>query len=288
MQSKIVILGHSGFIGTQLKKQLLKSNWEVTGLSLPIIDLTNEEDVVKLIPFFKSETILIIAAAIKKQFGDTIETYLKNLKIVENICKLIQKHPVKRVIYLSSAAVYGEETENININESTIVNPSSYYGINKFMGERLLAKVCIENQKTNLVCLRPPLVYGPNDLGKTYGPSGFVTAAIQGAPISLWGDGSELREFMYIEDLCNVIEFLLRNEFQGELNVISGNSYKFTDIIEILNKKITNIEVHTKLRSKKLVNNTFDPKKIKELLPINFEFTDLKSGIEKILREQKN
>ena len=117
MKAKIVILGHSGFIGTQLKKQLLKSNWEVTGLSLPTIDLTIEEDVVKLIPFFNPETILIIAAAIKKQFGDTFETFLQNLKIVENICKLIQMHPVRRVIYLSSAAVYGEETENLNINE---------------------------------------------------------------------------------------------------------------------------------------------------------------------------
>jgi nucleoside-diphosphate-sugar epimerase len=288
MKSKIVILGHSGFIGTQLKKQLLRSNWEVTGLSLPNIDLTIQSDVIKLIPFFKPETIIIIAAAIKKQFGDTFETYLQNLKIIENICKLIQMHSVRRIIYLSSAAVYGEETENLNINESTLVNPTSYYGINKFMGERLLAKVCNENQYTTLVCLRPPLIYGPNDQGKTYGPSGFVSAAFEGKPIRLWGDGSELREFMYIEDLCNVIEFLLKNEFEGELNVVSGNSYRFTDVIDILKKKLINIEVYSKLRSKKLVNNTFNPKKIKELLPINFNFTDLESGIENILREQKN
>lgn len=286
MKSKIVILGHSGFIGTHLKKQLLKSNWEVAGLSLPNMDLTIKEHVDKLIPLFKSETILIIAAAIKKQYGDTFESYLQNMKIIENIGKLIQTHPVRRVIYLSSAAVYGEETENININESTLVNPTSYYGINKYTSERLLTKVCIENKNTTLVCLRPPLVYGPNDQGKTYGPSGFVAAAIQGTPITLWGDGSEMREFIYIKDLCNVIEFLLRNEFQGELNVISGNSYKFTDIIEILNKKIANIEVNNRLRSKKLVNNTFNPKKIKELLPKNFNFTDLEYGIENILNQE--
>jgi UDP-glucose 4-epimerase len=205
------------------------------------------------------------------------------MKIVENLCRLLRSHPVKRVLFLSSAAVYGEETENININELTLVSPTSYYGINKYSSERLLKKVCIENQKTSLVCLRPPLVFGPNEQGRTYGPSGFAMDAMQGNPITLWGDGLELREFLYIEDLCRIIEFLVDSDFQGEINIVSGNSYCFADAVEILKKKVPNLEIRSRPRSKEKANNAFSPQKIKSLLPSNFQFTALETGLDKIL-----
>ncbi len=283
-KSKIVILGHSGFIGSHLEQLLSKSsNWDVIGRSLPDVDITNQDHVSQLIPFFLPDTTLVLAAAVKRQFGDTIEALRQNMLIIENICRLLETYPVRRVIFMSSAAVYGEETENTDISELTPVNPTSYYGINKYTGERLLRKACTENQQTSLVCLRPPLVYGPNDQGRTYGPSGFATAALDGVPITLWGDGAELREFIYIEDLCRVIEFFADNEFEGELNVVSGISYCFADVVTILKGKLPNLEVKTRSRSKQKANNAFNAQKIKSLLPINFRFTTLEDGVARIL-----
>jgi len=283
-KSKIVILGHSGFIGSHLEQLLSKSSkWDVIGRSLPGVDITNQDHVSQLIPFFLPDTTLVLAAAVKRQFGDTIEALRQNMLIIENICRLLETYPVRRVIFMSSAAVYGEETENTDISELTPVNPTSYYGINKYTGERLLRKACAENQQTSLVCLRPPLVYGPNDQGRTYGPSGFATAALDGVPITLWGDGAELREFIYIEDLCRVIEFFADNEFEGELNVVSGISYCFADVVTILKGKLPNIEVKTRSRSKQKANNAFNAQKIKSLLPINFRFTTLEDGVARIL-----
>ncbi len=283
-KSKIVILGHSGFIGSHLEQLLSKSsNWDVIGRSLPDVDITNQDHVSQLIPFFLPDTTLVLAAAVKRQFGDTIEALRQNMLIIENICRLLETYPVRRVIFMSSAAVYGEETENTDISELTPVNPTSYYGINKYTGERLLRKACAENQQTSLVCLRPPLVYGPNDQGRTYGPSGFATAGLEGVPITLWGDGAELREFIYIEDLCRVIEFFADNEFEGELNVVSGISYCFADVVTILKGKLPNIEVKTRSRSKQKANNAFNAQKIKSLLPINFRFTTLEDGVARIL-----
>ncbi len=283
-QQKIVILGHSGFIGSHLERLLLmSSNWDVIGCSLPDIDLTNKEQASRLIPFFLPETTLVLAAAVKRQFGDTLEAYMQNMAIIENICRLLEKHPIKRVIFMSSAAVYGEETENTNISELTPVNPTSYYGINKYTAERLLRKVCTANQKTSLVCLRPPLVYGPHDQGRTYGPSGFSAAALDGTLITLWGDGTELREFIYIEDLCQIIEFLADNDFDSELNVVSGTQYCFVDAVKILKEKIPSLEVNTRPRSKQKANNAFDARNIKALLPADFRFTSLEEGLTKIL-----
>jgi nucleoside-diphosphate-sugar epimerase len=286
-QKKIVILGHSGFVGSHLEQRLLKNTcWSVVGKSLPEIDLGSEEGATKLTPYLCEDVVLVLAAAVKRQFGDSVEVFRKNMLILENIAKIIEQHPVRRIIYMSSAAVYGEETENIQISEKSLINPTSYYGINKYTGERLLRKACQANGMTSLVSLRPPLVYGPKDQGLTYGPAGFSMAALEGKPITLWGDGRELREFLFIEDLCHIIELFANNDFEGEVNTVSGNQYCFADIIDILRIKFPNLVVNSRPRSKAMANNAFNPQKIRSLLPENFCFTRLEDGIDKIVNQR--
>ena len=281
-KKKIIILGHSGFIGSSLERLLEESNnWSIIGRSLRDVDLTQAEQADLLIPFLESTSTLVLAAAVKRQFGDTQETFQSNVEIVKNVSRLLEKHPVKRVIFMSSAAVYGEETENVRINELTRVNPTSYYGISKYTAECLLKKVCVNN--ISLVCLRPPLVYGPNDPGQTYGPSGFSAAAIENRSITLWGDGSELREFIFIDDLCRLIELIADNEVEGEINVVSGTSYCFADIIRVLKKKFPNLVVDTRSRSRAKADNAFDASKINSILPDSFKFTPLEDGLVHLL-----
>ncbi|MFA4796384.1 NAD-dependent epimerase/dehydratase family protein [Leptospira kirschneri] len=286
---KIIILGHSGFIGSSLEKNLSGlGDIEIIGRSLPDIDLTDIKSVSRLGLHFTPTTCLIFAAAIKRQFGDTLDVFHQNTMIVENICKLLLSNPVGRLIYFSSAAVYGEETENININENTQVNPTSFYGINKYTSERLLMKTCIGNQTTSLVCLRPPLIYGSADQAKTYGPSGFATLAKEGQPITLWGDGTEFREFIFIEDVCRVVSCLIDSNFEGVLNLVSGVKYCFADIVSILKQIFPDLIVNFKPRSKQKVNNIFDPKKIESILPTDFKFTSLKDGLIKLINDMSS
>ena len=287
---KMLVLGHSGFIGSHLDLLISKSEkWNLIGRSLPDIDLSNSKDASRLVPFLAPDCTLVLAAAAKRQFGDTLETFGLNTEIVENVCRLLEKNPVKRVIYMSSTAVYGEETENTSISETTQVNPTSYYGINKYTSERLLKKACADNNTTSLVCLRPPLVYGPNDKGKTYGPSGFSAAALENTQLTLWGDGTELREFIYIEDLCRIIEFLADHDFEGELNVVSGKQYNFKDVVSTLKQSFPELDVKSKPRSKKKANNAFDARTIRSLLPEGFRFTPLELGLVKTIRSfEKN
>ena len=141
----------------------------------------------------------------------------------------------------------------------------------------------MEQQIKSLICLRPPLIYGLGDRGKTYGPSGFSAAALADQPITLWGDGTELREFIFIEDLCKIIGRLLASDFSGELNVVSGSRYCFADIISILKRKFPELEVNSRPRSREKANNAFNPSRIKSLLPPDFKFTSLEEGISKLL-----
>lgn len=259
--------------------------WEVIGRSLPDIDLSNAASATQLVPDLLPDSILVFASAVKRQFGDTVKAFQQNMAIVENVCCLLEAHPVRRVIFLSSAAVYGEETENTAISEQTPVNPTSFYGIAKYAAECLLKQACAANQHTTLVCLRPATIYGPGDQGRTYGPSGFCAAALEGMPITLWGDGTELREFVYVDDLCRVIKQFMTTDFDGELNVVSGIRYCFADVISVLKASFPDLEVNARPRSRQKANNGFDAGKIKSLLPSNFRFTTLEEGVSRILNQ---
>ena len=280
---QIVILGHSGFIGSHLETSLLQKGFTVIGKSLPEVDLTNSSDMGKISMYFTPGTTVILAAAVKRQFGDTLEAYRMNMSIVENVCSLLIAKPVKRVIFFSSAAVYGEETHNTNISEETQVNPTSYYGIAKYTGERLLEKAVKMHPGSSLICLRPPLAYGPGDKGKTYGPAGFAGAAKEEAVITLWGDGTELREFLYIEDLCNIVAHLVNSEFTGILNAVSGKSICFADVISLLKAGYPGLQITTRERSKQKADNAFNPAKIRSLLGPDFQFTSLADGLQATL-----
>jgi nucleoside-diphosphate-sugar epimerase len=281
---RIILLGHSGFIGSHLEKNLTAHcSYEIIGKSLPDIDLSNLKSADQLLELFDENTVLVLMAAVKRQFGDTLEAFDKNMAIVENVCHLIEKSPVKHIIFMSSAAVYGEETHNTNISESTPVNPTSFYGIAKYTAERILKKTCLA-KGISLICLRPPLIYGPGDSGKTYGPSGFSASALEGSTITLWGDGTELREFLYIDDLCHLIRTLIDKNINGELNVVSGNSYSFSEIINILRTNFPELELDSKPRSKEKADNAFDAAKVKKNLPENYQFTSLEAGLAKLIK----
>jgi UDP-glucose 4-epimerase len=278
---RVVILGHSGFIGSHLMKAFeAAGDVEVKGVSMPRVDLTTPSSRETLIETLDESTAVVVCAAVKRQFGDTLEVYHQNMTIVENFAAAVAARPVARVAFMSSAAVYGEETHNVSISETTPVNPTSFYGIAKFTGECLLKKAFAALDSPSLICFRPPLVYGPGDQGRTYGPAGFSAALHEGKPITLWGDGAELREFLYVQDLCQIIRHLTLSDYSGAVNLVSGQSYCFTDVLEILRGiSPTDFIVNQRERSKQKVDNAFDATLLRSLLPADFVFTPLESGV---------
>nr|BAF47162.1 hypothetical protein [Zehria sp. KO68DGA] len=286
---RVIILGHSGFIGSNLFRVYnhYVPEIEVIGRSLPDFDLTKESDVISLANLCDQQTAIVMCSAIKRQLGDTLDAFSQNVKMVSNLCRLLNKYPVKRLIYFSSAAVYGEDIHNTNITEKTPVNPTSYYGGAKYTSEFLLRKQFSKVPETSLVCLRPATIYGPGDSGSAYSPSGFIRSALNQDTITLWGDGTELREFLFIEDVVKLVDKLIFNEYDGILNLVSGKSYSFRDILDLIGhhlkiKLITN----SRSRTKEKVDNCFDNNQLTEIFP-EFTFTSLKEGIKQTIESQK-
>lgn len=277
---RIIILGNNGFIGNHLIRFFQKHLYEIEiiGYSMPELDLTDPRRVSNLGDIFDSKTTVIMCSGIKKQLGDSLEIFNKNIKMVENICSILLKRPVQRFVFFSSADVYGDNN-HADIDESTPVNPASYYGIAKYTSELLLQRVINFDAGNSLLILRPPLVYGYGDMSRGYGPSGFVWAAINKKEIKLWGDGTEFREFIFIEDIVKIVYRLIMLNYNGVLNVVSGKSYTFKEILDTLSNLIpAGLKIHSYPRTKQKIDNRFCNKKIIQLLP-DIIFTGLEEGI---------
>ncbi len=282
----VVVLGHNGFVGRNLMAYLSMAfpRATITGRSLPETDLTRPMDVDALADLFTPDTVVIMCSGIKKQHGDTIQTFEQNMAMAINVCRLLQRRPVKRVLFFSTADVYGEEYQNSIINEETPVRPSSYYGAAKYASECILRRtISAATVSGSLVILRMPFIYGPGDHEGIYGPLGFLKAALERASITLWGDGEELREFLYVRDLCRVVADLLLLAGDDLVLVASGVSHTFREVVEIVRSLVPHsIEVTSRPRTKGKVDNLFANHHLRELLP-SFTFTGLAEGIRETL-----
>ncbi len=278
---KVVVIGHTGFIGAALMQRLrhTKPGLETVGLSLAEIDLARPDGAAAVARHLGPRTAIVMCAAIKRQLGDSADIFLRNTEIAVNFANLIAAHPVRRVVYLSSAAVYGEDIENLAITEATPLNCRTHYGLAKMTAEWQLAKAAAAHPNLSLGLVRPATIYGPGDLGTAYGPSGFLAATLSNKPIVLWGDGRELREFLYIDDVADV---LLRYTFlddRGPFNLVAGHSYTFADALDAVAKTCGRPpEISNRPRSKDKVDNRFDNALLRRLMP-DVRFTTLVDGV---------
>ena len=85
--------------------------------------------------------------------------------------------------------------------------------------------------QTSLLILRPALVYGKEDLSYSYGPTGFIYKAINFEELVLWGDGSELREFIYVEDVAKIVDQLIQKFDSSSGFIFLSLTFIFFDFV---------------------------------------------------------
>jgi UDP-glucose 4-epimerase len=285
--SRVVLLGHSGYIGRRLAAAFAAAapGLPVAGFSAPALDLTRPESARALEERLDPDCALVVCAAIKKQLGDTPEIFQQNLAMVLNVCRAAAVRPVRRLVFFSSAAVYGEDVQHGVIDESTAVQPTSFYGIGKFAAERLLLRMAGQHPQASLLILRPALVYGPREPAYYYGPSGFLAKTLAGTPITLWGDGEELREFLFVDDVAALTVPLTFSSVTGILNIVSGTSYTYTQALGSI-ARLTGRQpaVTSRPRTKDKVDHRYDPSRLMRACP-GFAFTTMEEGVRRILNE---
>jgi UDP-glucose 4-epimerase len=282
--SRIVLLGHTGYIGSRLAAALTAAAPFVPllGLSAPTLDLTRADSGAALADVLDPGCALVICSAIKKQLGDSLDVCERNLAITLNICRALAARPVQRAVFLSSAAVYGEDVSHGVITEATAVQPTSWYGIAKFASERLLIRAAGERAASSLLVLRPAQVYGAGESDYYYGPSGFLRKALSRAPITLWGDGQELREFLFVDDVVTLLTRLTLGNTTGLLNIVSGKSYTYAQALDVVATLAGERPALTsRARTKAKVDHRFDAAALLQACP-GFTFTGIEEGLRRV------
>lgn len=248
---KILILGGNGFIGRNLAKCLLEREHEV--FSFDYMEESQKIPGVRYLQgdFFDDRVLeeiidgmdVIYHAISTINPGNSNERYMtgysRDFVQTAKLCQMLEETGT-RIIYLSSGGtVYGNQTK-LPISENALPHPINHYGNLKLCIENTMLTFAFQN-KVDVVIARISNPYGP---GQDYTKGvGFIDAAIKsalgGKPIEVWGDGSVVRDYIYIADVCEMLAILAEkpNLSGTVINISSGVGTSLNDILRILKEK---------------------------------------------------
>jgi nucleoside-diphosphate-sugar epimerase len=262
-ENKILILGATGFVGRNLAERLYKEgytnlrnhgfNRKLEGFGESVQgDLRDEAFVAKIM---EGVDVVFHCAASTSNAVDTI--YAPLLHVTPNVIinaltlEKAYKEKVKKFIFLSSSTIYPESGERAvcesdNIYESIY---KTYYPVGwmKRYAEvlcKMYSEILVNPMQT--VIVRPANLYGPHDkydLDKCHvTPASIIKVASRLDPIPVWGDGTEIRDLLYVEDFVEALQLIMEKEENHEIyNVGSNAGYSVNEVIDYL-KEIEGLE----------------------------------------------
>ena len=200
------------------------------------------------------------------------------------LLRLCRQHQVRRVVFASSAAVYGNP-RHLPIDEDHLTCPLSPYGISKLTGERYLA-FAQEAWELSFAALRYANVYGPRQIAA--GEGGVIAIFAdqlckKEAPV-IWGDGEQTRDFVYVKDVARANVLALKQASEGIFNIGGGRETSINKLLAQMTRAAkTEIKAqYQPSREGDIKNSCLDFKKAREKLQWQAQ-VGLEEGLEKTL-----
>lgn len=309
--SKILILGATGFVGRNLAEKLYNEGYtnlrnhgftrKLEGFGESVQgDLRDDKFVEEIM---KGVDVVYHCAASTSNAVDTI--YAPLLHVTPNVIinaltmEKAYKEGVKKFIFLSSSTIYPESGERAvcetdNIYESIY---KTYYPVGwmKRYAEvlcKMYSEILINPMQT--VIVRPANLYGPHDkydLDKCHvTPASIIKVATRLDPIPVWGDGTEIRDLLYVEDFVEALQLIMEKEEGHEIyNVGSNAGYSVNEVIGYL-KEIEGLESpidYVNNKAPMIPTRLIDSFKVYDKLGWSAK-TSIKEGLEKTLNWYKS
>jgi len=227
---KVVVLGGSGFLGGALCAELARRGTDVVSHSSATLDLTRREALAALDPVVGPETTLVVVSGLAPSRGQSVGTAMANITMAANVGAYLDGHPVGHCVYLGTDAVYGFDVDQVT--ETAPVTPTGFYALGKYAAERLLATACGAHG-VRFAALRLTAMFGPGDPHGSYGPNQFARALAKERRVRMFGGGEETRDHLYVADAARLIAALLAARAEGVVNVASGVSRSFADVVAV-------------------------------------------------------
>ncbi|MFE8699371.1 NAD-dependent epimerase/dehydratase family protein [Cytobacillus sp. FJAT-54145] len=244
---KVLVTGGAGFIGKHVVAQLLQQKYKVAVIDkqknpfkkapisyYPMNIKENLEDI-----FAKEKPDYVIHLAAQIDVNQSVKNPLidasTNIVGTINVLESCRKFGVKKIIYASSAAVYGEP-KFLGINESHETNPVSFYGLSKLTGEQYVS-LYSEQFGFNFSILRYANVYG-HDLKRTKDNdviSIFIKQIMANKRPIIFGDGNQTRDFIYVKDVACANIAAIQEGNNSIYNIGTNHGIQLNTLVRKLN-----------------------------------------------------
>jgi UDP-glucose 4-epimerase len=249
----IVVVGANGFIGRRIVRRLADETTQVRAVirtmpSEPIrgaicFALSDAPGDSELRDFMRGADAVIYAAgeSVPSKFNLHADRLMnEELESLERICRLVAQASVPRIVYLSSGGTVYGEGGGVKHQEDQSLAPKNMYGRAKVLSERFLLSVADE-RNISPIMLRISNLYGVGQIpARGQGVvATFAAALIANDAIHLWGDGSEIRDYLYIDDAVNAI--LAATRYRGlhkTFNIGSGQGISVLEVLSRLEKLV--------------------------------------------------
>ena len=218
---RVLLTGASGFIGRNIVNELLSHDYKVValtrnpnlliqGVDVVVGDITKKET---LSDAFTNIDAVFHNAALAMDWGKRKDFQKVNVWGTKNIMHLCQKNGIKRIVYTSSAGVYGFPNTPEIITEKSPLNPLNHYHQSKLDGEGVLSLA----EDIAVSIIRPPLVIGPNSHAAK-----LILSRILTNDITYIGSGEQLISIVHPIDVAQCIRLVFEKDNNGDIfNVVS-------------------------------------------------------------------
>lgn len=256
---KALVTGAAGFIGSTLAERLLADDVDVVGLDSftdyyprPIKEANlaplrrhprfsfvqaslQEADLDAVLDGVTHVFHLAAQAGVRKSWGSQFDVYVvNNISATQRLLERCAGRPLERFVYASTSSVYGDAVP-IPMREDARPQPVSPYGVTKLAAEHL----CFLYQASYgvpCVAVRYFTVYGPRQR-PDMGFHKFLSAAIEGRPITRYGDGEQTRDFTFVADAVEATRAAGLHGVPGEVyNVGGGSRVSVNEVFDLVGR----------------------------------------------------
>ncbi|MPS65219.1 GDP-L-fucose synthase [Chryseobacterium sp.] len=251
-ESVIYIAGHRGMVGSAIWRQLSEQGYtNLIGLTSSELDLKNQKAVAEFFATKKPDVVIDAAAKVGGILANNTFPYqflMENMQIQNNLIDAALKNDVEKFIFLGSSCIYPKLAPQ-PLKEEYLLTDSleptnEWYAVAKITGIKTCEAIRKQFGK-DYVSLMPTNLYGTHD-NFDLNTSHVLPAMIRkfheakqnnNAPVTLWGSGTPMREFLFVDDMAASVIFALENKLPEHLyNVGTGVDLTIKELAELIQK----------------------------------------------------
>ena len=249
--TKIYIAGHRGMVGSAIWRALAAKGYSnLIGRTSKELDLRDQKAVQKFFDTEKPEVVIDAAARVGGILANNDYPYqflMENMQIQNNLIDTAFHAGINKFIFLGSSCIYPKLAPQPLKEEYLLTGPleptNEWYAIAKITGVKACEAIRRQFGR-DYISLMPTNLYGHFDnfdLKTSHVLPAMIRkfheASNDHAPVTLWGSGAPMREFLYVEDLAEAVVFALENEFKDNLyNVGTGEDLTIRELAELIQK----------------------------------------------------